>query len=105
MFNWATIYKGAWIVLVVLCCIALTCVFLPRCRQLQCLQEKKAELTKVNRDIEQQTKALKVQQKRFKSDPRFVELVARRSGMVAPNEFIIKTKTNTSNENTGKQRR
>ena len=86
---WVVIYRSAWILLVVLFAIGLTCIFLPRVHSLRSLQRKKAELIKQNRRIEALTRELRDKQERFNSDPAFVERVARETGKVKPNEVVF----------------
>ncbi len=90
MINWTAIYKVAWIVLVALCCVGLVCVFLPKCKQLQVLQETKMERVQKNQQMEEDTKVLKIKREKFLSDPAFVELTAREKGMKAPTDILVK---------------
>ena len=86
---WAMIYRSAWILLIVLFAIGLTCIFLPRVRSLRDLQKKKAELQNQNRRIEALTRELRDKQARFGTDADFVEHVARETGMVKPGETVF----------------
>lgn len=83
----------------VLVIIGLVCVFLPKCHGLRELQRKKAVLQEENRDIDQATKDLRVKRERFKSDPAFVERVARETGMVRTDEVVFQF-TSNDEENT-----
>lgn len=76
-------------VLFILFTIGLICVFLPRCHHLRQLQRHKAELQAENRETEALTRALQEKQKRFNTDPAYVERVARETGMVKPDEVVF----------------
>ena len=89
MNGWSTIYRSAWVVLFILFTIGLVCIFLPKCHHLRQLQERKAELQEENRETESMTRALQARQKRFNTDPTYVERVARETGMVKPNEVVF----------------
>jgi len=93
--GWATVYRSAWVVLFILFTIGLICIFLPRCHHLRQLQQRKAELQAENRETEAMTRALQAKQKRFSTDPAYVERVARETGMVKPDEVVFQY-TNTS---------
>lgn len=76
--------------LIALFAVTLICVFLPKCHSLRELQRKKAVLQKENRETEAQIRELKLKQERFSSDPSFVERTARETGMVKPDESVVK---------------
>lgn len=76
-------------VLFILFTIGLVCIFLPRCHHLRQLQQRKAELQAENRETEAMTRALQAKQKRFSTDPAYVERVARETGMVKPDEVVF----------------
>jgi len=78
----------------VLIVIGLICLFLPKCQGIRELQRKKAGLQEETRDLDQATKDLRLKRERFKSDPAFVERVAREAGMVRMDEIVF---TFTSN--------
>ncbi len=96
MNGWATLYRSAWVVLFILFTIGLVCIFLPRCHRLRQLQQRKAALLAENRETDAMTRALQAKQKRFSTDPDYVERVARETGMVKPDEVVFQY-TNTSN--------
>ncbi len=79
-------------VLFILFTIGLICIFLPRCHHLRQLQLRKAELQAENRETEAMTRALQDKQKRFSTDPAYVERVARETGMVKPDEVVFQYK-------------
>ena len=61
-------------------------LFLPRYQKLQRLQARRIQLEKDNRQIEEKVNSLAEKQRRFGSDPDFVERTAREAGMVKSNE-------------------
>ncbi|OGV47029.1 MAG: hypothetical protein A2X46_07615 [Lentisphaerae bacterium GWF2_57_35] len=66
-------------------------MFWPQIRQQQELQRKEAILEEDIRLEEEMIKHLKVQQERLRSDPRFVEKIAREElGYAKPDETIFK---------------
>ncbi len=89
MNGWTTVYRSAWVVLFILFTIGLVCIFLPRCHHLRQLQQRKTELQAENRETEAMTRALQEKQKRFSTDPAYVERVARETGMVKPDEVVF----------------
>ena len=65
-------------------------LFLPQFRKIRELQRHKSALTIENKNTEQETKELRLKRERFKTEPEFVESVARESGRVKANEVIFK---------------
>ena len=90
MNAWVAIYRFAWGALIVLAVIGLLCIFMPRLHGLTGLQRKKAALQEENRLKENRITDLRTRQQRFRSDPAYVELTARRMGMVKGNETVIR---------------
>jgi hypothetical protein len=87
---WVVIYRLAWGLLIVLFVVGVVCVFLPKCRDLKALQERKAAIEEENRRTDGLTRELKAKQERFVSDVRFVERTAHRAGLVKTNETVFK---------------
>jgi len=85
-----TIYRWAWAVLGVLVVVALLLIFLPKIHEYREIQQRKAEIQEQMKREKAQIQQLKEKQKRFQTDPRFVEHVAHGLGMAKPNETIIK---------------
>ena len=83
-------YKWAIGLLVLLAMIGLFKLFSPKIRNIRELQRQKSALETENTNIEQQTKQLRLKREKFKTDPEFIERVARESGRVKPNEVIFK---------------
>jgi cell division protein FtsB len=90
MNIWSTVYRWAVRLLVVLAIIGIVYLFLPKFRSKRELQRRKSALEIENKNIEQQTKELRIKREKFKTDPEFIERVARESGRVKPNEVIFK---------------
>ena len=96
MNTWGTIYRSAWAVLFVLFAIGLVCIFLPKCHHLRQLQQRKTELQAENRETKALTRALQAKQERFSTDPAYVERVARKTGMVKPDEIVFQYTNQTA---------
>jgi cell division protein FtsB len=96
MNFWVLVYRFAWILVIVLCVIAAICVFLPKCHSFQDLQQKKLTLAEGNARLDARVRQLEKDQDRFRTDPEFVERVARQQGMAKPGETIFKFADNTN---------
>ena len=90
MNYWVFVYRFAWFVLVILCAIGLTCIFLPKCQTYQELQGKKTVLEEENRQIEADIKRAQTQQEQLQWDRAFVERTAREQGMAKPGETVFR---------------
>jgi cell division protein FtsB len=91
MNVWVLIYRIGWIALAVLVIIGVSSMFWPQIRRQQELQKKEAMLEEDIRLEEELFKHLKDQQERLRSDPRFVEKIAREElGYAKPDETIFK---------------
>mgnify|MGYP001608864611 CR=1 FL=1 len=90
MNYWGIINKFLLILIIVLFVIALISVFLPKCRDFSGFQQKKSALQQENKQTEKQINDLMAKQKRFTSDPEFVERTARENDMIKPNETVFK---------------
>ena len=84
--HWAKVYRFAWGILFVVLLVALVCIFLPKCREVQKYQKKKIELTDQKRKKEMDIQQLKKKQQKVKTDPKFVESVARDGARVKEGE-------------------
>ena len=98
MNIWLTIYRRACVAFAVILVVAIIALFLPKVRQAQERARRAAVIEKENHVKEEQTRRLRQQQKRFVSDPKYVERVAREElGKARPGETIfrfIEKKTN-----------
>ena len=90
MNTWRAIYRFSWIALIVLVAISLVCEFLPKCHHLRELQRRKAELQAETHRTAAQTRELWEKEKRFNSDPAFVERVAKENGLIKPDEVVFR---------------
>ena len=91
MNFWVLIYRIGWVALGILLVIALVSIFLPQIMQYQELRHREAILQEDIRLEDEMLKHLKEQQERLKSDPRFVERMAREElGYAKPGEIVFK---------------
>ena len=77
-------------VVIASCVVAIICVFLPKTHNYQNLQSRKEALEQGNAQMESRIRQFEQSQKRFHSDPEFVERSAREQGMVKPGETIFR---------------
>ena len=97
---WAVVYRFAWGILFIVLLIGLIFIFLPKCNQVREFQKKKTEYTDQRRTKQEGIQDLKTKQQQFKSDPDFVERVARKNDMIKRDEVIFKF-TNKQSKATG----
>ena len=91
MNFWVMIYRIGWITLSVLVVVAVVAMFVPQIRQYNELHRKESALQDEIRLEEEIVKHLKDQQERLKSDPRFVEKLAREElGYAKPGETVFR---------------
>ena len=91
MNYWVMIYRIGWIMLAVLVVIAVIAIFEPRFKQYHELRRKEAALQGEIHIEEENIKYWKDQQQRLKSDPRFVEKLAREElGYAKPGETVFR---------------
>lgn len=90
MNIWLVIYRVSWVLLVVLCIVGLTCVYVPRINNMRALQEEKAAIEAANARERARIDELRDKQERFQTDPEYVEHVAREQGMVKKDEVLFK---------------
>ena len=83
--------------LIILCMIGLTCIFLPKCQQYRELQLRKSKLEQETGQIETAVKQLQANEERLQTDKVFVERVARGLGMAKPGETVFRVTRETSN--------
>ncbi|MFO7871349.1 MAG: septum formation initiator family protein [Kiritimatiellia bacterium] len=96
MNYWVTVYRTAWSVLGIVCVVAVAFIFLPTCRRLDTLEQERAKLSAENRELALKTKRLRGKERKFVSDPGYVEHTAREMGMVKDGEIIFKFTNETS---------
>jgi cell division protein FtsB len=90
---WVVIYRLALFLLIVLFAVGIAFIFVPQMNRVRQMQQKKADLQEENRNLRNMTQDLRENQRRFESDPEFVERTARQMGMVKPNEVVFKFST------------
>ncbi len=91
MNVYVLIYRVGWVALAILACVWIGSLFVPQVRQYREYQQKKAALQEDIRLEEQMLKHLKDQQEKLRSDPRFVEKIAREEiGYAKPGETVFK---------------
>jgi cell division protein FtsB len=86
MNRWPKIYIVAWSALLALAAIGAAVLFLPRYHRHRMLQAEKSLLQKENLRQEALVRELRENQRRFETDPDFVERMARERGMVKADE-------------------
>ena len=90
MNFWVLVYRFAWLVVITSCMVAVVCVFLPKSRDARMLQKQKSALEQGNAEMETKIRGLQENQKRFRTDPDFVERIAREQGMAKPGETVFR---------------
>jgi cell division protein FtsB len=90
MNFWVVLYRIAWIVVIVALTIGIVCVFLPKCYSYQELKKRRQALEESNVRTEARIRGLERRQERFRTDPEYVERVAREQGMVKPGETVFR---------------
>jgi len=90
MNLWVLLYRFAWIVVIVCCVIAVICALVPSAHTNQDLQARKRLLEENNARLESRIRQLDDKQQRFRTDPEFVERIAREQGMAKPGETIFR---------------
>ena len=84
-----TLYKIAWISLIVIFLVGIACMFWPQFQQYKEFKRREAELAEDIQLEEELIKTLKEKQSRFPTDKRFVEQIAHEMGMAKTNEVIF----------------
>lgn len=93
MNFWVLVYRLAWMVVVASGVVAVVCVFLPKTHNYQTLQHRKEALEQNNSAMETRIRQFEQNQRRFRTDPEFVERSAREQGMAKPGETIFRFPT------------
>ena len=96
MSYWGVVGRFAWIVAFVLLVVGLIAVTMPKCRDFQNLQARKLALSDGNERLRAQGHELDEKQRKFRTDPEFVERVAREQGRVKPGETLYRVATPTN---------
>ena len=90
MSFWVTVYRFSWGVLGILLFVGVLCIFLPQYNRYQQLEQKEAQLQEEIRREESLLNEYQLRQKRFRTEPQFVERVAHDMGMAKPDEVLFK---------------
>ena len=90
MSYWVTVYRSAWVALVVLAVAGAAVLFMPKWREYREYQRRQVEAADKLRLEEEMLKVLKMKEDRFQRDPRFVEQIAHDLGLAKTNEVIFK---------------
>ncbi len=90
MNSWSKVEKWAIRLFILIIIIGIVVLFLPKFRNIRELQRRNSALETENKNIEQEIKELRLKRERFKTEPEFIESVARESGRVKPDEVIFK---------------
>ena len=90
MNFWVMIYRIGWIALAILVVIAVIAMFIPQISQYNELHRREAAIQEEIRLEEEIIKHLKSQQDKLRTDPRFVEKIAREElGYAKPGETVF----------------
>ncbi len=88
--HWVAVYRVCWALLICFILLSIVYVFVPKSRTLRYYNQQRLQLQASNRQLEAEIHQLQEKQARFKSDPAFVELVARNNGMIRTNEHTYR---------------
>lgn len=87
---WTSLYRIGWFVAAVLLVIGALFVFAPQIGRQQRLQAEKEQKERYAESLDAQIDDYQARQEKFRSDPSYVERVAREMGRVKPDEVVIK---------------
>ncbi len=90
MNIWSTIYKGAWVVLLIVVAATIMRLFTPKWNEFRAVQETKSRLEEEIRLTEELISNYRQKQERFQNDPLFVERMAHEAGLAKDNETIFR---------------
>lgn len=94
MNHWVRIYRLALLVLVIVATAVAVLVFMPRFNRLDRMRKTRDGMELECRATEAAIAEIQEKQKKFASEPDFVEYTARKQGLVRPDETVFKF-TNT----------
>ncbi len=103
MNFWVMVYRLAWMVVIASGVVAVVCIFLPKTHNYKTLQNRKEALEQGNTSMEARIRQFEQNQKRFRSDPEFVERSAREQGMAKPGETIFRFPATNSTARSARQ--
>ena len=88
---WTLIQKIAWVVITVLAVILVLWAFVPKIKQYHDLEKIEARGAAEGRDVQEEIDRYVQNQNRLRTDPRFVERIAREEiGLAKPGELVFK---------------
>lgn len=90
MNYWVILYRVAWVAVGVAVIVGLVCIFVPQANTDRELQKRKLALEEATARLETRAQQLEENEHRFRTDPEFVERVAREQGMAKPGETIYR---------------
>ncbi len=90
MSVWTRVYRIGWLLLIVLAAIVAVSLYLPQYNRLRTMQRKIAELEQDNDRLQTRIRELLEYQRRFETDPAFVERMARERGWIKPEEMTFR---------------
>ena len=103
---WALIQKIAWVTIAVLAVIIILIAFVPKIKQYHDLQKVEVQKSSDVRLEQERLDQLKQQQDKLRTDPHYVERVAREEiGMAKPGEIIFKFVDDAADTNTPPRRK
>lgn len=87
---WRIITRVFWLIVIGACIAGFMALYTPKYYQYNELSRRIRAMQEGNRDLETAVRRLEMRQRRFLSDPAFVERTARELGMAKPGEVIYK---------------
>lgn len=91
MDIWTFIIRVAWAIIAALTILLIVGLFYPKYRQMRELEARAAELEEEVRLEQEMLRYLQSRQERLRTDPRFVEKIAREElGLAKPGETVFK---------------
>lgn len=90
MNFWVILYRVACGGVAVAIAIAIICIFVPQSHRSRELEGRRLVLQESNARLEARLRELEDDQHRFRTDPEFVERIAREQGMAKPGETIFR---------------
>lgn len=91
MNIWTFIIRASWAAIAILTVILVVGLFAPKIRQMRDLQARESQLREEVNLEQELLRHLQLKQERLRSDPRFVEKIAREElGLAKPGETVFK---------------
>ncbi len=91
MNIWTFIIRASWVAIGILTVILIIGLFAPKVQQMRDLQSRESQLREEVQLEQEMLRHLQMKQERLRSDPRFVEKIAREElGLAKPGETVFK---------------